>query len=1073
MAEKFAQEITDSLELQTNRADHQRRSQRAKILLTTSQIPYLTEDKLKELFFDSDAFRFWKNKDWEFNNRLQKVGLDGLKQSLIELVSRAERGLTTEDLKYIWDMKGLGVLLATELLSYRFPLEYWAYNKNVTLLALQELGEDIKSIMPHGQRSNPYLYLAIEPQIAEVRQALSDAGLIDIDNLIVDVFLWWLSKSARPTEEVTRYWKISPGRSASFWDEFQSREIIAVDGSNIGDIHQLSPNSIAGLKEEIRKSNSKADGQSLGYATKQLWMFYHDMKPGDLVCAYGQKNVVGWGEITGDYEYQEDDLSYCHRRTVKWLSNDSISVDSLSPELKEKLQQVRTIVELTSEDFEEIKSAVVLETSDLVASSDNEPQAIKEVDTSIIEQAMRDFDANQRGEEEWKGWESNRTHKYAIYWQEQHYPVKEIIRMATGTTIFHSAQARPYLEKHGFQIIPLRSDLSEESVFDQEQNILDRKSEESVRQVIESLLPDVETRKICLNAFADSIITAHQLGANKWSITLYNHRIRLNVGRIVVCALHDKKFWAAFDSGSLSDADRTSLNNMVKFETAYKSIPSSIASFIELVNLAQVIPILRQAHAELLKKAASGSTYFNKRMLNAHSPGVTAYLRNYLGKDIPDPAYVVDKIDDNELVVEEETILATPNTLTILTKSFTDKGLNFTTQQIATFYTALQVKGFVILSGISGTGKTKLAQHFASLLPQPIEVGFSNAIELESTSSLSGNLNTNWLFMSVRPDWRDSKSLLGYYNPLIGNYEWTPFLRFLLKVVSSYKKGDGLAWFVLLDEMNLAHVEYYFADILSVIESGRERGWSREPLRFVYPEDAKGNLPPAEIFLPPNLYFVGTVNIDETTHAFSPKVLDRAFTLELTEADFSTYFPNVAGKEVKLNETIQQRLLEHFTFNKQFANITKQCIGNYLDSKPQVRVWLQNLNSSLRQYNMHFGYRVFDEIVAFLSVAESNKLFEDLGGFEAAFDLAILMKVLPKFHGSRGKLEAPLCVVLAWCIDPDTPQEETISDALKGIETSTDLVEELEGLKYRYPATAERVRRMLYLLYIDGFAAFG
>ena len=146
----------------------------------------------------------------------------------------------------------------------------------------------------------------------------------------------------------------------------------------------------------------------------------------------------------------------------------------------------------------------------------------------------------------------------------------------------------------------------------------------------------------------------------------------------------------------------------------------------------------------------------------------------------------------------------------------------------------------------------------------------------------------NHLFVTVRPDWRDSKSLLGYYNPLTGAYEWTPFLRFLLRAVQSYEARDGLAWFVILDEMNLAHVEYYFADLLSVLESGRdEDGWTREPLRLGYPDEAAGNLPPRELKLPPNLYIVGTVNVDETTHAFSPKVLDRAFTLELTDVDFT------------------------------------------------------------------------------------------------------------------------------------------------------------------------------------------
>ena len=181
-------------------------------------------------------------------------------------------------------------------------------------------------------------------------------------------------------------------------------------------------------------------------------------------------------------------------------------------------------------------------------------------------------------------------------------------------------------------------------------------------------------------------------------------------------------------------------------------------------------------------------------------------------------------------------LLATPDPLpkpiisvrALLSAQLTQEGLHFTDWQLATFYTALQTKGFVILSGISGTGKTRLAQAFAGMLPQPAE-------------------GANHLFVTVRPDWRDSKSLLGYYNPLTGTYEWTPFLRFLLRADAKLQGADKLAWFVILDEMNLAHVEYYFADLLSVLESGRdEDGWTREPLRLGYPDEAKGDLPPRE-----------------------------------------------------------------------------------------------------------------------------------------------------------------------------------------------------------------------------------
>ena len=408
-------------------------------------------------------------------------------------------------------------------------------------------------------------------------------------------------------------------------------------------------------------------------------------------------------------------------------------------------------------------------------------------------------------------------------------------------------------------------------------------------------------------------------------------------------------------------------------------------------------------------------------------------------------------------------LLATPDPLrqpiisvrALLSAQLTQEGLHFTDWQLATFYTALQTKGFVILSGISGTGKTRLAQAFAGMLPQPAE-------------------GANHLFVTVRPDWRDSKSLLGYYNPLTGTYEWTPFLRFLLRAEQNYKTADKLAWFVILDEMNLAHVEYYFADLLSVLESGRdEDGWTREPLRMGYPDEAEGNLPPPELKLPPNLYIVGTVNVDETTHAFSPKVLDRAFTLELTDVDFSAYPIPPASTQHDLSDQERKAILKDFARNDKFARVEKPTIMAYVTAHPEIRDRLQTLKDLLRPHDLHFGYRVFDEIVAFLAAAESNKLYDDLNGAEAAFDAAVLMKVLPKFHGSRSRLEKPLCAVLAWCVNPGAPDIKAVEDALRDVGSDKTVQQAMASSLFLYPKTAERVQRMLARLYTDGFAAFG
>ena len=126
---------------------------------------------------------------------------------------------------------------------------------------------------------------------------------------------------------------------------------------------------------------------------------------------------------------------------------------------------------------------------------------------------------------------------------------------------------------------------------------------------------------------------------------------------------------------------------------------------------------------------------------------------------------------------------------------------------------------------------------------------------------------------------------------------------------------------------------------------------------------------------------------------------------------------------------------------------------------------------------MHFAYRVFDEIMAFVDLGLKNGLFADLDPaadpLVAAFDAAVLMKVLPKFHGSRSRLEGPLTKVLAWCYDPEIPNLYEIRMHIEQATTPDDTERSLLELTYRFPETAKRAARLLWSAQVDGFAAFG
>jgi 5-methylcytosine-specific restriction endonuclease McrBC GTP-binding regulatory subunit McrB len=346
-------------------------------------------------------------------------------------------------------------------------------------------------------------------------------------------------------------------------------------------------------------------------------------------------------------------------------------------------------------------------------------------------------------------------------------------------------------------------------------------------------------------------------------------------------------------------------------------------------------------------------------------------------------------------------------------------------------------------------------------------------------------------------------------------------------------EGNAQPYFVILDEMNLAHVEYYFADFLSVLESGRnEEGWTKESLRL----ERIGNLP-----LPPNLYIIGTVNIDETTYMFSPKVLDRAFTLEFREVDFSDYPPEGVNEEEarKIAEEIRGKILEDLRNGGKFCAVVadKDVVKEALQDLGDKKTKLEKLNCTLQPYDLHFGYRVLDEIALF--VQNATQALDGVGKLDEneemakdkALDYAVLMKVLPKFHGPRQKLEKPLREVLKWAAKDNAPEWvkdtnkpitlEQITEALQkwerldatqqqtqqearqeadrqaeqpataqqeqGNQTETTPTQAAQGeakgqseastaqsfkKHFRYPNTAKKVLQMLKQLYETGFASF-
>lgn len=244
---------------------------------------------------------------------------------------------------------------------------------------------------------------------------------------------------------------------------------------------------------------------------------------------------------------------------------------------------------------------------------------------------------------------------------------------------------------------------------------------------------------------------------------------------------------------------------------------------------------------------------------------------------------------------------------------------------------------FAVLTGLSGSGKTLLARAYAK------------ALFATDDAEQENHLHT----VAVQPGWYDPSPLLGYINPLRSEtYMTTPFLDFLLQAIDN----PGDPYVVVLDEMNLSRPEQYFSPFLSAMETGASIDLHREG-------DILDGIPASTPY-PNNLVIIGTVNMDETTHGLSDKVLDRAFTLEFWDIDLTSY-PRWGERGLKT------------------------------ESEQKAREVLTALMEALRPARLHFGWRVVDDVLNFLKVIEKSTS-QDI---QTALDSVIYAKVLPKLRG--------------------------------------------------------------------------
>ena len=351
-------------------------------------------------------------------------------------------------------------------------------------------------------------------------------------------------------------------------------------------------------------------------------------------------------------------------------------------------------------------------------------------------------------------------------------------------------------------------------------------------------------------------------------------------------------------------------------------------------------------------------------------------------------------------------------------------GLVYDDKLITRYISSLTTKPFVILSGLSGSGKTKLAQSFAQWLCED---------------------DTQYALVPVGADWTNREPLLGYVNAL-DNSEYILPENGALQLILRANENENKPYFLILDEMNLSHVERYFADFLSVMES-------KDNFKLHSDKENKKSAVPFELGWPKNLFVVGTVNIDETTYMFSPKVLDRANVIE-----FRVNETEIEGF-LKAEKEITSIIKIGSAMGSSFVSIAKKELNQTDYSK--LNGELLEFFKELQVLGAEFGYRTASEIQTLFSKIDLiNPEYPDKT--DEKIDIAIMQKLLPKLHGSRRKLLKTLNLLAQKCL---TENQEVIFNE-RGVYHLS------ESNSIKYPLSFEKISRMYKNAIENGFASY-
>ncbi|WP_235338422.1 McrB family protein [Paenibacillus wulumuqiensis] len=395
-------------------------------------------------------------------------------------------------------------------------------------------------------------------------------------------------------------------------------------------------------------------------------------------------------------------------------------------------------------------------------------------------------------------------------------------------------------------------------------------------------------------------------------------------------------------------------------------------------------------------------------------------------------------------------------TLHNIQEYISQRGFYFPEKLTHNFYLSLKSRPFVILAGISGTGKTRLVRLFAEAVGATVS-------------------NKQFHLIPVRPDWSDPADLIGYRD-LSGSFKPGPLMNVFVE--ASKPENRRKPYFVCLDEMNLARVEHYFSDMMSLLETQvwedavdtvqqedtAHTGRKRIVTAPVFPDELLDNEEDQSRYghlgIPENVYIVGTVNMDETTYPFSKRVLDRANTIEFNAIDLMQ-LPSLTGDSQQLVDVVP---VEQSFLRSDYLQLI-DALQDHQELIIRTTERLVAVNEILEDIHAHVGFRIRDAVCFYLVYNERFDLMTE----DAAFDLQLLQKILPRIQGSQSGVRRALVNLLKLCLKGSvripSPLEDDDDFWSRWSRGGTPP-------EARYPESARKLVYMIRRLDEDGFTSY-